>query len=394
MPYYYEIKWMPEDMRERTLSGLERLRDQLDAEMPSKTRTETLILGTWNIRNFDDNRFVNGKRTKEDLFYIAEITSRFDIIAVQEICEDLGPIDELMRILGRDYDYIVTDKTEGRSGNDERLGFIFDTAKVKFMGVAGELVLPESMEIIHDEKKRQFSRTPYMCEFQSGWFKFKFSTVHIYFGDNTGPKFERRIKEIKTVAEFLASRAEDDDSNHVLVGDFNIKKVGSRGFNALEDSGFTVFQNDEGSNKDQTKFYDQISFMSKRNRVQIRSGPNSKGVLQFFDSIFKKEDFLVYRGVLLEAMEEKIANFRGKIQDTKKKLGRAQTSSSKEKHRERIQNLEDDIADVERKMADDSELEKYYLKEWRTFHASDHLPLWVELRIDFSEEYLTRLATL
>ena len=30
--------------------------------------------------------------------------------------------------------------------------------------------------------------------------------------------------------------------------------------------------------------------------------------------------------------------------------------------------------------------------EWRTFHASDHLPLWVELKIDFSAEYLEALT--
>ena len=74
-----------------------------------------------------------------------------------------------MKLLGYDYDYIVTDVTEGRSGNDERLGFIFDRNKIKFKGVAGELVLPENMLIMDEEKRRQFARTPFMCSFQSGW---------------------------------------------------------------------------------------------------------------------------------------------------------------------------------------------------------------------------------
>ncbi len=35
----------------------------------------------------------------------------------------------------------------------------------------------------------------------------------------------------------------------------------------------------------------------------------------------------------------------------------------------------------------------YYAKTWRTFQISDHLPLWVELKIDFSNPYLEKLTT-
>jgi hypothetical protein len=38
----------------------------------------------------------------------------------------------------------------------------------------------------------------------------------------------------------------------------------------------------------------------------------------------------------------------------------------------------------------DDEIQKYYLK-YRTFRMSDHLPLWVELNVDFSEQYLEEL---
>ena len=33
----------------------------------------------------------------------------------------------------------------------------------------------------------------------------------------------------------------------------------------------------------------------------------------------------------------------------------------------------------------------YYLNIWRTFQMSDHLPMWVELKIDFAEQYLREL---
>ena len=58
MPFYRPIKDIkPKKTRRRMITGPETLRMQMDEEMPHKTKESTLILGTWNIRNFDDNRF-------------------------------------------------------------------------------------------------------------------------------------------------------------------------------------------------------------------------------------------------------------------------------------------------------------------------------------------------
>ena len=93
MPFYTPIRDIkPKKTRLRTLAGLKRLRAQLDGEMPRKTRNATLILGTRNIRNFDDNRFMNGHRTAEDLHYLAEIISRFDAVGVA--CAPVGRFDD------------------------------------------------------------------------------------------------------------------------------------------------------------------------------------------------------------------------------------------------------------------------------------------------------------
>ena len=155
MPYYYGLNSFSKANKARAVPGLQRLRKQLDQEMPPKTRNQTLVLGTWNIRNFDDNRFGNGVRRYEDPYYIAEIISRFDVIAVQEICEDLDPLDRVMRILGPEYDYIVTDPTEGRAGNDERLGFVFDKNKVWFKGTLTEEEMEHEHPLELEEIKRQ-----------------------------------------------------------------------------------------------------------------------------------------------------------------------------------------------------------------------------------------------
>lgn len=400
MPFYSEIRHMRTDMKARTLSGLKRLRAQLDKEMPVKTRNTTLVLGTWNLRNFDDNRFMSGYRTAEDFFYIAEIISRFDVIAIQEVCDDIYPLTKVMKILGRDYDFIMTDLTEGRSGNTERLGFIYDKTKVSFKGIAGELVLDDLNLIKDGEKRRQFSRTPFMCSFQSGWFKFNFSTVHVYFGSDSGEKYERRVKEIEAVAKFLKKRAERDakkrfgkSSNHVLVGDFNIKKPGSPGFNALEKQGFKVHANKEGSNKDQTRFYDQISFLTNPNELRFANSGKEKGVFQFFKSIYRSRDFEDYAEVLDGVVKSKIKKIQSDITSAKKREERAKTEKTKVKAQNDIIKKEASVAEWEAHLTNPTLMKKYYTNEWRTFRASDHLPLWVELEIDFSKQYLTSLET-
>ena len=30
----------------------------------------------------------------------------------------------------------------------------------------------------------------------------------------------------------------------------------------------------------------------------------------------------------------------------------------------------------------------YYVNQWRTWQVSDHVPLWVALKVDFSDHYL------
>lgn len=383
MPYYKPLKNVSATERKRTVAGIKRLRKQLiDAAFPGKKTLESLILGTWNIRNFDDDRYNYGPRMKEALFYIAEIITRFDIIAVQEICDDLEPLKNLMRLLGRQYDFILTDVTHSSlGGNKERLGFIFDRNKVRFKGVAGEIVLPEKMLISEvASKKRQFSRSPFGATFQSGWFKFLFSTVHIYYGKSSQntPQYDRRVKEIDAVARYLAKEAKSSDTNQILVGDFNIIKRGSPGFNALQKHGFTTVNNRRGSNRDQTKFYDQISFLSRSDELKLMEPEREDRVFQFFDSVFRIDDFRTYKPIILKRL--------------KAKLKKAQADLDAATTKKNRKSAEARIASLTAAGASEASLQQYY-EEWRTFQMSDHLPMWVELKIDFSDRYLDYLST-
>jgi len=389
MPYYKPLKDETSTVRKRTITGIKRLREQLSAaNFPTKKTSESLILGTWNIRDFDNDKFDYGPRETESIYYIAEIISRFDVLAVQEINEDLYPLKRLMRALGGSYKYIVSDVTDSQlGGNGERLGFIYDSNKVRFQGTVGEIVLPKKMMIEEDgTPKRQFSRTPFGVEFQSGWFKFRFSTVHIFFGSNSygNAKYKRRVGEIEAVAKYLAKEAKKSDSNEILVGDFNIIREGSDGSNALKEAGFTSVRNRKGSNRDRTKFYDQISFMSRKKEVRMMPLESCDDttpiepdrVITFFDSVYQDNQFDQYKSTMVKGLERKIKEAQKEIENS--------TSSSK------IEKANKYIAKKNNTMSSDANLRKYYA-EWRSFQVSDHYPLWIEIEIDFSDSYLDYL---
>jgi len=125
MPKYTSIRKITDETeRYRVADKLLALRAQLDRQIPAKTATDTLLLATWNIRAFGDSR------RNESLHYIAEIVSRFDLIAVQEVANNLGGLEKLVALLGHNWDYIVTDSTEGTAGGGERMAFIYDRCKV------------------------------------------------------------------------------------------------------------------------------------------------------------------------------------------------------------------------------------------------------------------------
>jgi hypothetical protein len=112
MPYYAGLKQIADTtVRRRTVHGLRRLRASLAESIPPKHQTDTLLLATWNIREFDSGR--HGYRTDEPYYYIAEILSPFDLIAIQEVRDGLYPLQRLQRLLGSWWDFIVTDVTLG-----------------------------------------------------------------------------------------------------------------------------------------------------------------------------------------------------------------------------------------------------------------------------------------
>src|SRR5260370_28229502 len=155
--------------RDRAIDRLLNLRAGLDTDITTKNKQHSFHLASWNIRDFGGHRLNPSPRLPESLLYIAEVISAFDLVAVQEVNEDLTEFQTVMRLLGPHWNYIVT----GQSGNMERLAFVYDTRKILFRHIAGQIVLPAKT----GKQPIQFNRTPFMVAFQAGWFKFNICTV-------------------------------------------------------------------------------------------------------------------------------------------------------------------------------------------------------------------------
>lgn len=121
-------KWDNDAVTLRTVDRLIALRRGL-ADTVSPTNKQTSFhLATWNVRDLGGHRLNPTPRSDESLLYIAEIISAFDLVAVQEVNEDMRDFKRLMRLLGPRWDYLVTDQ----SGNMERLAFAYDKRKIRF----------------------------------------------------------------------------------------------------------------------------------------------------------------------------------------------------------------------------------------------------------------------
>lgn len=344
----------------------------------------SLLLATWNIRDFDSNKFGFGPRLPETFFYLAEIISCFDLVAVQEVSRDLTALRRVISILGQEWDYIATDTTEGPGGNNERMAFVYNTEKVWFRKIAGEIVLPDGQLIVSQKKKResksatikgaaaetakaikggleeaqqQFARTPFLVAFQSGWFKFSLCTVHIYYGAASGAALERRIAEIRRLVSFFAerqdneSKQETDDlgaiENYVLLGDFNVISPEHKTMEALKSEGFEVPEPIDGD-KVRPKghhFYDQIAVRVKDPRFMVTGG----GLVDIFADVFRDDDVGIYKGKMPAEDPEKDKKFKATTPEA-------------------------------------------LFRKWRTWQMSDHDPLWVEIQTDFADDYLGRFG--
>ncbi len=335
MVQYSGLRGFKNATRNRAIERLLALRAGIARDVTSKNKFETFHLASWNIRDFGSHRLNPSPRLPETYYYIAEVISAFDLVAVQEVNENLAAFERVMRLLGPHWTYIVTDQ----SGNDERLAFAYDTRKIAFRHIAGEIVLPKKK----GKNPDQFNRTPFLVSFQAGWFKFNICTVHIYYGSSSN--LDRRKQEIADIAKFFSKRQEKDDETYILLGDFNILNPKDATMDALLGNGFKVPKElRKPTALASAHFYDQIALRENERIVEIEKA----GCFHWQDYVFRDEtDYATYKPFM----------------PTRTKKGKPAKT----------------------------DLAAY--RKWRTWQMSDHLPLWAEIKTDFTDKYLHSLET-
>ncbi|WP_209331776.1 endonuclease/exonuclease/phosphatase family protein [Lunatimonas salinarum] len=298
MPNYVpKISTSPPLAIEQEVEELEAL---LDEVLPFKMLDHNVLIATWNIRAFggltekwEAKEQDSPKRDLHSLLCIAKIISRFDIIAVQEIKGNLKAFRHMLKVLGPHWSFILTDVSGGNDGNDERLGFLFDSRKVKLSGLACELVVPnEKGERIQEGAfARQFARTPYAVGFKVEDKTFVLVTLHVIYGKRATD----RTGELEGIAQWLkrwAMNLNSFDQSLIVLGDFNIDRRGDPRYQAFVSTGLRVPQDLTEVGRTvydhRTRYYTQIAwFHDQKNIPQLSIKYLRGGVFNFGPHVLK-----------------------------------------------------------------------------------------------------------
>jgi len=282
-----------------------RLRRRIEhSQMPAKLVDHNVIIGTWNIRNLSrvyeswNENPGSPKRNLRAMAYIAEIVRRYDVVAIQEVKWDTSALRKLLEgFLGLDWGLIVSDVSAGPKGNAERLAFIYDKRRVEPSGLAGEIVLPPTVE---GDPVQQFDRTPYIVGFRSAGEGFTLLTAHIRYGDVPVD----RLGELRVFAEYSAEeirnrvKAGSEENNLIVLGDFNIDDRGDNPlFQAFVSTGLVVparLLNLKTTYGTKPKYYDQVAWFM--DGLDLLTGEQA-GVIDFAGAVYRElsPDQMSYR---------------------------------------------------------------------------------------------------
>jgi len=222
-----------------------------------------LLAATWNLTNFGVQN-----RTDTDLSLMAEVIGWFDLVAVQEIADDLDRLRSLMTHLPPTYSVVLSDI----GGNDERAGFLYDSSKVSRLELAAEVAVPPSEHRYIRMKGvsgafRGFDRNPYAVAFRAGTLEFTAVSAHLFFGSHAYFDEDRRAHEAYALARWADRRfrsAGAYSKNILVMGDLNlpIRDPSSNVYRALNSKRLILPQHSTsmGSSLKGDKHYDQVAF--------------------------------------------------------------------------------------------------------------------------------------
>ena len=233
----------------------------------------TVRIATWNMHVF-------APRPAIKLDTIAGIinSSRFDVIAMQEIREEGQEVDALLAQLGSSW---RRSSFSPLTGNHERFVFIYNADHVGEIGPAKSIDAADAS---------QFNRVPFEDEFQAGAFQFTLVTCHLYYGEGSAGEKKRSHE-----AEMLAQYAKAEDGHLpglIVLGDFNEMNGAEGNLHYFRDLGF------ETLNADTTNLHSKDTFDNLLiDPRQTMTWNGTAGSIHFDQIIFNGNDKLAVESV-------------------------------------------------------------------------------------------------
>lgn len=192
--------------------------------IPNRSSTRHRV-ASWNIANLG----LQDRRAK-DYQLIAELVCWFDLLAIQEVSDNLRGLRSILHFLPASYQALFSDK----AGNNERMVFIYDSHRVELLDEVGEIAVPPRWKYVirvpnSQQQFRGFDRNPFQAAFRIGNLTAAVVNVHLYYGKNTAHDKNRRFMETLATARWADLRRNSDNplaENIIVMGDFNLEKVG------------------------------------------------------------------------------------------------------------------------------------------------------------------------
>ena len=269
------------------IDALRRYRDTKPGRAIPAKAADRLLVATWNVANLGVQ-----ERREKDYLLIAEIVSWFDLVAMQEVNNDLSGLRAIHRHLPRSFRLLFSDA----AGNEERMAFIYDSDKVTLLEEVGEVAIPPSD--INDirlpgitQAFEGFDRNPYLAGFSSDSFVYVLVNVHLYFGSESAISMNRRRLETYAVARWADLRRQSPyaySRDIIALGDFNLPKAepGDPIFEALTRRGLHIPEHSTqiGSTIETDSHYDQVAFFPGETQQEFTG---NLGVFDFDGALFR-----------------------------------------------------------------------------------------------------------
>lgn len=282
---------------------------------------------TLNIATWNIRHWGQKRRKRFSLHCIAEIFHQFDIIAVTELRRNVSEMSYVLNLLGPYWRVVYSDYTTDSGGNKERIAFIYDTRAADFTGLAAESDGPRKKNRITGQYVPTFN---WWRKPYMGSFRagqFDFILLAVHLQWGTT---SGRLEELKQLAKYIKTFQKDEhrvDRDIIALGDFNIPSFTHEMYEAISEYGLSAPKS--------ILSLEHGSNLAKNKRYdQILHHPAVTG------SVFSD------RGGVLDFYKGNHKVFKPYSELTKSQF---------------------------------------------TFEMSDHLPLWVQLKLDVEDEQLDQL---